>query len=176
VSDLGVVGAQSRITHGPAWHRVMIILVKRALQKDQHRLSIDLSNHYPSPTCLTGTAVSTRTTPSPLSHHILHMHSDTKPPGQCGDGPHNRDVSSECTNCTDVNTTDCNSPATTQHLPLISVHRESISTMGWVWQYFPTYRLLRATLNRFLKRKFGDYDFCIDVSSPRPQGNAHCTF
>jgi hypothetical protein len=41
--------------------------------------------------------------------------------------------------------------------------------MAWIWQYFPTYRMARETLKRFLKRKFGDYDFYIGVSNARPQ-------
>jgi hypothetical protein len=113
---------------------------------------------------------------SPLSHHILQIHSATKPPGECGDGPHNDYIGLKCPTCTVSNRTDCNSPATSQHLPQLSVHRGSIGTMVWVWQYFPTHRMLRATLNQYLKRKFGDYDFYIDVGGPRPQENAHCAF
>lgn len=35
--------------------------------------------------------------------------------------------------------------------------------MAWAWHSFTIYRMPRATIARFLKDTFGDYDFYLDV-------------
>lgn len=35
--------------------------------------------------------------------------------------------------------------------------------MAWAWHSFTIYRMPRATIARFLKDTFGDYDFYLDL-------------
>jgi hypothetical protein len=39
-------------------------------------------------------------------------------------------------------------------------------TMTYGWRYFSSYRLNKDELEKFLKKKFGDWNFYIEVSPP----------
>ena len=47
-----------------------------------------------------------------------------------------------------------------------SFKEANMPNQGYDWRFFPSYRIRKETLDAFLTKKFGEYDFYIEVCEP----------